>query len=117
LPPFQLGLVFPQLVFEIAPNRFGVRRPNQVGAHGFNRALVGRYAQQHIQLVVRCTRIAICLQWQMLGQHAVRTLQHFLIRQFQSIIRHGLALLELLGCANNHTRFGQASLVKPTGLS
>jgi hypothetical protein len=98
--PFQLNQVLhAQLVFEIAADRFGVGCSDQVGAHGFNGALVGGYTQQHIQQAIGGARMAIHLQWQMLSQHGVRVLQHFSIGQFQSIMRHGLALLGLLGRA------------------
>jgi hypothetical protein len=109
---FQFRQVFhAQLVFEIAANRFGVRCPDQVSAHGFNRATVGGHTQQHIQQVVGGACVAIRLQRQMLGQHGVSASQHFLIGQFGRIISHGLALLGLLGHADNHTRFGQARLL------
>lgn len=105
----QLRQVFDaQFFFEVGANRFRIRGADQVGTDRFEGAPLGGDTQQDLQQVVGSAFVALSLQGQMLSQTILGVGQHFLIRQIQRIICHGLVLRGLRSDTYNPTRLGQA---------
>jgi len=110
---FQLWQVcYPQLLVQVGADGFRFGDSLQILANRFQGALAHSDPQKHIQQVIRRHFVALGVQGQVRFQSLASVMQHFLIRQFQVIIQHGLALsLWLLVGAYNHTRFEQAFIV------
>ena len=64
-PPLQLRQVLhAHLLIEIAPNRVGIGRADQVGTDRLQGALGGRHPQQHLEQIVRGAFISLRVQRQ-----------------------------------------------------
>ena len=87
--PFQLGQVFDlQLRIQVQPHGLGIRPIFHFPAHGSERSLLGRHADQHLIERRRRTGITFRVQVEMLFQGVLRLAQDFRIRQFRLIISY-----------------------------